>query len=237
MTVNRRAVLAASVLSCAVSPAALAQSDADAQTDDDVGLYGKVSIGVAAVTDADQSQTVAPAGGAATAIPGRESVFDNSLAIGGAVGFKYPSGFRTELEYRFTSNAYESVDIDGVTTAVVQPPIDDDVNAHILMSNVIYDFDNDTRFTPFIGVGVGGARVTNFMDTGFDAASDWAFAYQAKAGLTYDLSPTLKLSAEINYLRTRDLEFQATDPAGATLTIGGAPYVQSTALISLIKAF
>ncbi|WP_333023487.1 P44/Msp2 family outer membrane protein [Wolbachia endosymbiont of Pentidionis agamae] len=64
-------------------------------------------------------------------------------------------------------------------------------NAALL--NAYYDFNNASNFTPFIGFGAG---LTNIK---FLSASCIKPAYQAKAGLSYNITPEIQLSAGYRY--------------------------------------
>ena len=222
--------------SCGFAGAALAQ---DAASTTAGQLYVKAGIGGVFVRDLDQSLTFNP-NTLLTAIARPESRLtniDNGLAAAAAIGFAYPAGTRTELEYRYSAPTISSVSdvspfIDPTTANDV-----DDFTTHLLMSNVYYDFKNTSPITPFIGVGVGGAFVSNGL-----GESDAAFAYQGKVGFEAAMSDSLAIGVEYSYTRSRDLAFGPSDddftadgPVGPRAD--GDGYVASTVLATIRKTF
>ncbi len=108
------------------------------------------------------------------------------------------------------------------------PVVNDDVKAQALMSNVYFDLVNSSMFTPFIGVGVGGARVENEI-----GERDAAFAYQGRAGVEVALGRKLSVGAEYVYFRTLDIsygpkDFAASGAAGPRTD--GDPFVSSSVM-------
>lgn len=152
----------------------------------------------------------------------------DGLAISGAIGFQY-ARTRTELEYRRMTPKIEGV---VYSSAPLAPPpvVNDRMEAQALMSNVYFDFVNDSPLTPYVGVGVGGARIENEL-----AERDAAFAYQGRAGIDLALSGNLSLGAEYVYFRTLDIvygpdddEFTPIGPAGPRTD--GDPFVSSSVM-------
>jgi outer membrane protein OmpA-like peptidoglycan-associated protein len=85
------------------------------------------------------------------------------------------------------------------------------LDAASLMANVYYDFATGTAFTPFLGVGVGGAdvfanKIRNNAGT-YSKDSDLVFAYQGIAGISYALNESTSLKADYRYFRTTEGEF------------------------------
>ena len=104
-----------------------------------------------------------------------KTVFDRAEGIlaGAAVGYRlrevYPdrvwSGFRLELEYFFRESAYNQttprVATRAQTIAKEQGEVAlaerhlGSITSHNLFGNLFYDFRNTSRFTPYVGFGVG----------------------------------------------------------------------------------
>ena len=87
------------------------------------------------------------------------------------------------------------------------------IDSFALMANGYYDFLNSSAFTPYVGVGVGAARLS-LNDVGFTtpfnftaSASDWQFAYQGIAGVRYAFNPTWSLNLDYRYFATLDPTF------------------------------
>jgi outer membrane protein OmpA-like peptidoglycan-associated protein len=74
------------------------------------------------------------------------------------------------------------------------------------MANAYYDIATGTPFTPFIGVGIGGADVSasKLRAAGVTLSNDddFQFAYQGIAGVSYAVSPDLSIKLDYHYLRT-----------------------------------
>lgn len=76
--------------------------------------------------------------------------------------------------------------------------------------NVYYDIAiEDMPITPYVGVGVGAAYVSNPLETQVvgDKKSGFGFAYQAKAGVSYDVTPEIKLYAGARYFGSYGANF------------------------------
>ena len=77
------------------------------------------------------------------------------------------------------------------------------------MLNVFYDFDTGTKFTPYIGGGIGIAhlKVKIRTDEGKVSKSDNSFAYQLGAGVAYAVTDSIAL----------DLSYRYTDSGSMTV--------------------
>lgn len=75
--------------------------------------------------------------------------------------------------------------------------------------NVYYDIAiEDMPITPYVGVGVGAAYISN--PSKVDAVKDqrgFGFAHQAKAGVSYDVTPEIKLYAGARYFGSYGASF------------------------------
>lgn len=122
-------------------------------------------------------------------------------------GYSFANGIRTEFE-----TAYRSNSVDSVSNAI---GAQGDATSWALMGNLYYDFRNSSRFTPYVGVGLGtvnvdadgvvpatGARIND---------NDWAFAYQGIAGVSFAATDALSVFGDYRYLRAHDPEFTTTD--------------------------
>jgi len=219
-------------LTCFVVPMVFGSANAQEQRDPN-GLYFRVATGVTFGNDMDQNLNFDPAALFTGSIPTQQQTKLNAVAtFGGAIGFHYVSGTRTELEYRYSNANIKSLSRDG---GVLLFP-NDDLAAHFVMSNFYKDFDSSSAFTPYIGLGVGGGIVSNGLGD-----RDTAFAYQGRAGIAVNLSDGMSLDVEYNYLRTTGLEFgpDGDGLVGAALEPrqSGDVYSASSILISLRKEF
>lgn len=87
---------------------------------------------------------------------------------------------RVELE-----GSYHAMSLDHVA-ANTSPS--GDLKATTLMGNAYYDFHNSSRFTPYVGAGVGQAFVSFPKNAGLNTTDkkDNVLAYQAMAGVSYN---------------------------------------------------
>jgi outer membrane protein OmpA-like peptidoglycan-associated protein len=89
------------------------------------------------------------------------------------------------------------------------------IDALSAMANVYYDFNTGTAWTPYLGVGAGGAdleanKIRNSTAT-YAKKDDFVFAYQGIAGVSYALNDNLSIKGDYRYFRTTQAEFK--DPA------------------------
>jgi opacity protein-like surface antigen len=150
----------------------------------------------------------------------QKSSFDSAGIFGVGVGYQFNNWFRADLigQYRGNSN-FKATDLFTGTAAGVPYSGIDNYGASksewLVMANAYVDLGTWWCITPFIGAGVGGARVTiaNFTDTGVNnlpfstvgfasapTASKWNFVWAVHAGLAYTVSPNLVLELAYSYV-------------------------------------
>ena len=168
--------------------------------------------------------------------PLKES-FDGGLGILAGVALGYRMGnFRIEGEYFYRNAAHDGTDVprnadyDPSTLPQFETVQDavDDVLTHNFFANLYYDFHSDSKFTPYLGMGVGLASVTveyrtlwhrsgisqtkvfdNNQElnqklagtiTGDRAKlSDLLFGYQALAGVDYQVSDPVSIGLKFRW--------------------------------------
>lgn len=116
------------------------------------------------------------------------------------VGYGWANGLRLEGEYFHNQNNVKSVaGLDGAGGHV---------SNNILFLNALYDFKTETRFTPYIGAGVGPdfASVTNAGASGAGYLTGDAVvgAYQGIAGVAAQLDRNWSVSADYRYVGSFD---------------------------------
>ena len=145
-----------------------------------------------------------------------ESEYDDGFNVGLTVGVAYPSGLRPEAALRYRENDFESLDLmqgfGGANGETV--PADGRFTSSSLMGNVWFDFIKHAVVSPYVGAGIGVARVSIDDLAVADQSSidddDTVFAYQAGAGLTFALTELAKLSLDYRYFATDDPEFEGS---------------------------
>ncbi len=230
----KQAVALAGVIVVSGFSAAMAQEEVASD-----GAYIRVGGGVSFLSDWEQDYTFNPNTAFVVAPPTGQTVSNgDGYFFGGALGFDYADGIRTVLEYRYASTTIDGVTVNDPTLGpTLATPINDDIKAHFILSNFYFDWTNDSRFTPFIGGGVGGAFVENE-----NGDRDAALAYQGRAGISFDMGGGFSLDTEYVYLRTNKLVYGPNDddftPAGPPgPRIDDDRYEASNVMASIRKQF
>jgi outer membrane protein OmpA-like peptidoglycan-associated protein len=183
------------------------------------GIYGRLEAGWSHVPSLD---------GSASAINGRVSADyttkQSEGAIGGgAVGYKW-GAFRGEVNVDYSQQSMKSLSLtslNGYSLPGNSVPLTGNINNLSFMVSGFYDFATGTPFTPYVGVGVGGAHLSfnNVSTGGFLGAvplangSDTVFAYQPMAGVHYAIGPHVELGLEYRYIGTTDANFSIPSPS------------------------
>ena len=179
------------------------------------GLYGAIGAGLSYfgyendVSNDGVSNPAAP-------IFDSDSDYDNGIGIYVALGKKHSSGWRTELEYSYRSADIDQIDPQPGFGGFTAGTITGDTKIHALMANALYDFGSGGGLTPYLGAGIGVARV-NHTITGANGpltiaygARDYAFAYQGIAGVAVGLAEQLTLDLSYRYFGMRGNIYQST---------------------------
>ena len=148
-----------------------------------------------------------------------------------ALGYAFDNGFRTEAQLAKGNAGFKN---NGVSSTL------GNVNVWTAMLNGLYDFNRDGRINPFVGAGVGLARV-NLLASSYDQVnaanpqlalsrasavsiddSDTGFAWQLIAGLGLRLTEQLTADISYTYVNVADLNFAGTGRArGFGTTVAG----------------
>lgn len=139
-----------------------------------------------------------------------ENRFDTGYVFSGAIGREFGNGLRAEGEV-----GYRNASVDTITpNSGSEFNGEGSMSALSLMANGLYDFDVGMKIKPYIGAGIGFARVSandiKLNGSQLVDDSDVVFAYQAIGGLGYDLTRDWTAFAEYRYFATLDPTFNAT---------------------------
>ncbi len=208
---NSRRLLLATLVSLAPLAAGAADSAADATVNR--GLYIGAGIGPNWTRDSDITGTGINV----------DADFGTGWAGALTLGHAYGNGLRGEIELGRRSN-----DLDSLSGAASGTG---DVTAWSGMLNLLYDFKTGTPFTPYLGAGIGAARVS--LDARPIGASriddsDTAFAYQGIAGVGYRLNAATQAFLDYRYFAASDLGFSTA--AGAAVD---ADYANHTLMVGV----
>ncbi len=141
--------------------------------------------------------------------------------VGGGIGYQFNHWFRADLtgEYRTSQDikATESYDAAGQFAGLRGfDAYTGSVQSSVFLANAYFDIGTWYGITPFIGAGVGGAYnrifgLTDYGQGGFNEGVGFAhesdkfnLAYAAHAGVSYAVSPNLKLELAYRYLNMGD---------------------------------
>jgi opacity protein-like surface antigen len=134
------------------------------------------------------------------------------IAGGGAFGYKMDD-IRVDVE-----GVYSYLNKNDVTDVEFTPDniIADSLTAISGLVNVYYDVAiEDIPITPYVSVGVGAAYISTPLATAVSSQNGkFAFAGQARAGVSYDITPEIKLYAGARYFGSYGANFDKTDQYG-----------------------
>jgi OOP family OmpA-OmpF porin len=125
--------------------------------------------------------------------------FSDGWATVGALGYAFDKNWRSEFELGYRRNDIDSLQGGGNAG---------NVNSWSFMGNVLYDVDTGTKWTPYVGAGVGALRyrAAGLQPTATSSLndSDTVFAYQGILGIAYDVTPRTQFYVDYHYLRADD---------------------------------
>ena len=150
----------------------------------------------------------------------QQSSFDTAGIFGVGVGYQFNNWFRADVtgQYRGNSNLKATDRFTGTNAGAPYSGIDNygaSKSEWLVMANGYVDLGTWWCITPFVGAGVGAARVTiaNFTDTGINnisgegasfatapSGSKWNLAWAAHAGLAYKVNPNVTLELAYSYV-------------------------------------
>jgi len=185
-----------STYSIAAVALTLLASSVPAKADPIPGWYIGAGVGATMPTESDE------------AVSNRDNkvTFDTGWGVMGNLGYSWANGLRAEGELaEFRANADK---INGVSGG-----ISGRINNVDLMGNLYYDFHTGTRWTPYVGGGIGLAAVDadhigTLTNGGNYNDSDVAFAYQGIAGVSYEIADHWSVAADYRYTRTTNPSFK-----------------------------
>lgn len=198
------------------------------------GWYVSGSAGVEFVTDAPFKST------SDSGVRRGEVTFDPGPRLSGALGREW-GNFRVEGEIAWRRFKLDSLRYNHFTVAgnplpdavidSINPTVSADGTGSmwILMANAWYDFDTGTKWTPYIGGGLGMLNIrfevggsltvpplppvtTQPTDSTFSGDdTDWVFAYQIGAGVGYRLNDSVVIQFGYRFLDSSTIEFRWED--------------------------
>jgi opacity protein-like surface antigen len=178
----------------------------------DSGWYVGGQAGASFLEDAENS-------GSGSDITSRTK---NGYSLSGAAGFGFGNGLRADGEFGYRRHGFDSLQIradGGLGAAFGVGSLNGStlkatghLSALSLLGNLWYDVDLGSGVKPYLGGGLGAARIsaTNIAVSGVTIVNggDTVFAFQVGAGVGYEIFPAATLSLDYRYFRAADPTFK-----------------------------
>ena len=151
--------------------------------------------------------------------------YDTGFSLGGAIGYKWNDhvfgGFtpRTEIEISYFDNSVDGIDFSGNGAGAETVLSGSDVTGFNFFANVFLDYDTGTRFTPYVGGGLGFTRAD--FDIAYNGPNlnlsdnDTSFAWHIGGGANLELTEKISFFVDARYQQSAD--------AGSIRDIGDVP--------------
>lgn len=166
----------------------------------DNSVYVSGNIGVGMATDSDIDNMPERAGTA-------KMTLDAGFLGTGAVGYDFAGPFRAEAEYGWQKNDIDTLSYSNRFGNFNQG----DLKTQTIMANAFYDVDTGSPWSPFVGAGIGWAKVDLNTPALPFGDNDDVFAYQLMAGVAYNVSENLAIDAQYRFFGTQDATIQGAD--------------------------
>ncbi|MBV5329719.1 MAG: porin family protein [Chlorobium sp.] len=160
--------------------------------------YFGAGIGLSSLRDATLSESGVPFS--------IDAEFSAGFGLSAALGYDFDFA-RMDLELGYKKN-----DINNFSAFGISVPASGDVTSKSVMMNFYHDFTtSDSRWSPFLGAGLGVTRlnVDNATIIGFPLgeASDTVFAWQLMAGIGYKVANNTIIDLSYRYFATTAPDF------------------------------
>ena len=133
---------------------------------------------------------------------GKFSARDEDVNVDGLAngGFAWANGWRAEGEYFHNQINVNHIDNNSGAGG--------HVSNNALFGNVLYDFNNGSRYTPYLGAGVGAdfinVKSVGANGVGFLKGDTLDMGYQGIAGVVAQLDPNWAVTADYRYIASFD---------------------------------
>ena len=140
-----------------------------------------------------------------------DTEFSPGFLMSIALGTRLENKFRVEGEFFYANATLKQ--LSGTVNNKVHNTevVNGDMSTLAFMANVIYDFPNNSRLTPYVmgGVGLAGIFINEFSATEIAIADDmdWVFAAQLGAGTSFALDGRTNIEIGYRYFETENPEF------------------------------
>ena len=140
-------------------------------------------------------------------LPGLKADFDSGLAIGLAIGVEMSDSFSLQFDIGYMKNDVDTLKLDGIG---IDPALFGgslELEQMPIMFSAIWN-GSGSNIQPYAGFGLGTTHGELTLDldatllgTAVSTSEDeWAFTYQALAGIKFELSPSADMSIDYRFL-------------------------------------
>ncbi len=183
-----------------------------------IPVYGELKMG-ASIDTADGIKNTSNVSGALANV-NQTSGTDTTGVFGAAVGLnlkKWGAPVRAEVEYAYRTDFNYNPNPNFVNAALPSKSTNS-VTTQTLLVNGFYDFDTGTKFTPFVGAGIGAAFLNTstkgtVISTGATenvSNSRTNFAWSVGAGVNYAIDTHWSADLAYRYLDLGSVDFGNT---------------------------
>jgi opacity protein-like surface antigen len=132
-------------------------------------------------------------------VPRGDFSFNGGFSVDGGIGYDF-GAIRAELTYGYSAPSFDRINISNYDA---NSSVGGKINKNDIMASVYWDVLPFSRFTPYIGGGIGYTNLStpNLNIDGYNlgSANKGLFGYQAKLGLSYALAYNWDVYAEGTY--------------------------------------
>ncbi len=171
------------------------------------GWYGRADVGWSFDGEADF-------GNSTDGYPWGSGTLEHDVSEHLGLGYAFDNNFRLEGEIGHRRNAIEDAGTSGAFN-------EGDSNVWSAMANLYYDFNRGGQLEPYIGVGVGAARVNvsgtdNIPPPFFVDGEDTVIAYQGMIGFAVGLGERWDVDVGYRYFVAEGAEYDSTEFSAQT---------------------
>jgi opacity protein-like surface antigen len=166
----------------------------------DNSFYIKANAGIGMAMDSDIDNMPNNAGTA-------KITYDSGWVGSAAVGFDFAGPMRTDVEYIWQKNDVDTLLYKNQYGNFTEG----DFKTQTVMVNGYYDIKTGTPWTPYIGGGIGWAKLD--LNTPGLPSSDYddTVAYQIIGGVAYDVTSQFYIDAQYRFMATGDATISGAD--------------------------
>ena len=166
----------------------------------DNSFYIKANLGIGMALDSDIDNMPNNAGSAMI-------TYDSGMLGSAAAGYDFAGPMRTDVEYIWQKNDVDTLLYKNQYGNFAEG----DFTTQTLMVNGYYDIKTGSPWTPYIGGGIGWAKLD--LNTPGLPTSDYddAIAYQVIGGVAYDVTSQLSIDAQYRFMGTSDATISGAD--------------------------